>query len=92
MNPKIIVPAKVFGTIPEREFCKIWISKLWQAMAKLGRGYRMWTLKNQPPAGASHWRGERRPGKTGTTKLSRFLALFASPKWKSLRRHPAFAI
>lgn len=76
---KVVVPAKVFGTIPEREFCKLWIANLWKAMAKLGRGYRMWTLKNQPPAGASKWRGERWLDKVGTTKLSRFLALFACP-------------
>jgi hypothetical protein len=26
--------------ISEREFCAVWIQKLWQAMAKTGRGYR----------------------------------------------------
>lgn len=25
--------------IPERAFCGIWTSKLWQAMAKTGKGY-----------------------------------------------------
>lgn len=61
--------------MPEAQFRGLWISKLWQAMAKMARGYRKHTLKNQPPAGASHWRGERRKDKTGTTKLSRRLAL-----------------
>ena len=59
----------------ELDFRTVWISKLWQAMVKTGRGYRRWTLKNQPPAGASHWRGERRKDKVGTSKLSRRLAL-----------------
>lgn len=63
----------VFG-MPEKKFREMWISKLWQAMAKLGRGYRMWTMKHQPPEGASRWRGERRKDKIGTTKLSRRLA------------------
>lgn len=60
--------------MPETEFRKMWVSMLWQAMTKTGRGYRRYTLKNQPPKGASGWRGERRSDKQGTTKLSRFLA------------------
>lgn len=60
-------------TIPEPEFRAYWISLLWRAMSKLARGYRMHTLKNQPPKGASRWRGERRKDKLGTTKLSRRL-------------------
>jgi hypothetical protein len=59
----------------EHEFRAVWISKLWQAMAKMSRGYRKQTLKNQPPAGAAAWRGERRKDKVGTSKLSRRLAL-----------------
>jgi hypothetical protein len=61
--------------MPEHEFRAVWISKLWQAMAKMSRGYRKQTLKNQPPAGAAAWRGERRKDKVGTSKLSRRLAL-----------------
>ena len=64
--------------MPEAQFRGIWISKLWQAMAKTARGYRKWTVKNQPPAGASHWRGERRADKVGTSKVSRRLALARS--------------
>jgi hypothetical protein len=57
--------------VPEKEFRAVWIAMLWHAMAKTGKGYRRHTLKNRPPAGASHWRGERRADKVGTTKLSR---------------------
>lgn len=64
---------------PERVFRTAWISVLWKAMGKLGRGYRWWTLKNQPPKGAARWRGERRADKPGTTKLSRRLALQQVP-------------
>jgi hypothetical protein len=64
--------------MPEHEFRAVWISKLWQAMAKMSRGYRKQTLKNQPPAGAAAWRGERRKDKVGTSKLSRRLALARS--------------
>lgn len=71
-------PNTVIG-IPEKGFREVWISKLWQAMAKTGRGYRRWTLKNQPPEGASRWRGERRADKAGTTKVGRFLGRFACP-------------
>lgn len=61
----------------ERDFCAVWVSLLWRAMAKLGRGYHRQTLKNQPPKGASRWRGERRPDKVGfyATKLGRRLSL-----------------
>jgi hypothetical protein len=59
--------------MPEPEFRGVWISKLWQAMAKTGKGYKRATLKNTPPAGASKWRGERRPDKVGTTKVERRL-------------------
>lgn len=59
----------------ESEFRAAWISKLWQVMAKTGRGYRKMTLKNRPPAGVGDWHGERRADKVGTTKLSRRLAL-----------------
>jgi hypothetical protein len=62
-----------YVTIPETEFRAYWISMLWKAMAKTGRGYRRFTLKNRPPAGAAEWRGERRADKEGTTKLSRSL-------------------
>lgn len=67
-------PNTVLG-IPEPEFRKGWVAVLWQAMAKTGRGYRRHTLKNQPLAGASHWRGERRADKVGTSKIERRLAL-----------------
>jgi hypothetical protein len=40
-----------------------WVSMLWQAMAKTGKGYRRPTLQRRPPEGASRWRGERRPDK-----------------------------
>lgn len=56
-----------------KEFAQIWIEMLWRAMSATGKGYRYWTLKNQPPEGASRWRGERRADKVGTTKLSRSL-------------------
>lgn len=69
-----IVPNTVNG-VPEREFRAAWTSWLWRAMAKVARGYRMWTLKNQPPRGAARWRGERRRDKVGTTKVSRRIAL-----------------
>jgi hypothetical protein len=65
----------VFG-IPESEFRARWIARLWQAMTATTKGYRRHTLKNQPPAGASRWRGERRPDKVGTTKLSRRVRLY----------------
>jgi hypothetical protein len=60
---------------PEQLFRMEWISLLWRTMQKTGNGYHRPTLKNQPPAGASHWRGERRADKVGTTKLTRRLAL-----------------
>lgn len=69
-----MTPNTVLG-MPEPAFREIWLSKLWQAMAKTGRGYRRFTTKNQPPAGASRWRGERRADKPGTSKVSRTLAL-----------------
>lgn len=62
--------------IPEPEFRAGWVAILWRAMGTLARGFRMWTLKNQPPRGASHWRGERRKDKEeGSTKLSRRIAM-----------------
>lgn len=59
----------------EREFTRLWTALLWNAMAKTGRGYRRYTLKNQPPKGASRWRGERRSDKVGdrATKIGRRL-------------------
>lgn len=57
-----LVPNTVYD-MPESVFRARWISLLWQAMTKRAKGYRMWTLKNQPPAGAAHWRGERRGDK-----------------------------
>ena len=68
-----MTPNTVLG-VSEQVFREVWISRLWQAMAKTGRGYRHWTLKSLPPKGASRWRGERRPDKAGTTKVSRFVA------------------
>lgn len=56
--------------ISEREFCRVWISKLWQAMAKTGKGYRRPSVKRDG-------KGERRADKVGTTKTSRSLALRA---------------
>lgn len=32
-------PSNTVMGIPERAFCSIWTSKLWQAMAKTGKGY-----------------------------------------------------
>ena len=61
--------------ISEKIFRAVWISKLWQAMAKTGNGYRRWTLKNRPPLGASRWRGERRLDKVIFAKLLRRLML-----------------
>lgn len=61
--------------VPERVFCMVWCRKLWEAMGKAGRGFRHWSLKRLPPVGASHWRGERRGDKPGSTKVSRFLML-----------------
>lgn len=60
---------------PERQFTAMWVSLLWNAMAKTGRGYRQHTLRNIPPPGASHWRGERRADKIGdrATKIGRRL-------------------
>lgn len=68
-------PNTVMG-IPEKDFRAGWVSWLWLAMAKTGKGYRRYTTKNQPPAGASGWRGERRADKVGqfATKLGRRLA------------------
>jgi hypothetical protein len=60
---------------PEQLFRLEWVSLLWHAMRKTGNGYPRPTMKNQPPAGAAGWRGERRADKVGTTKLSRRLAL-----------------
>jgi hypothetical protein len=59
---------------PESGFRAMWVSMLWKAMAAKGEGYPRSTLKNQPPAGAAGWRGERRGDKVGTTKLLRRLA------------------
>lgn len=61
--------------LPEPEFRAMWVANLWMAMMKTKRGYHHPTEKNQPPAGASGWRGERRKDKIGTTKLERRLAL-----------------
>lgn len=41
----------------------LWIELLRNAMQRSGRGFRHWTMKRQPPAGASRWRGARRPDK-----------------------------
>lgn len=65
--------------LSESSFRAVWISKLWQAMVKTGKGYRQYTVKNRQPTGASQWRGERRADKAGTTKTSRFLEQFAAP-------------
>jgi hypothetical protein len=66
----------VIKSVTEAQFREVWVSMLWRAMAKTGKGYRRYTLKNQPPKGASGWRGERRPDKNGmmSTKLARRLA------------------
>jgi hypothetical protein len=60
---------------PERQFTRMWMALLWNALAKTGRGYRLYTLRNVPPPGASGWRGERRSDKVGdrATKLGRRL-------------------
>jgi hypothetical protein len=63
----------VFG-FPERTFRTAWITILSQTMLRTGKGFRVDTPKRRQPAGASHWRGERRADKPGTTKLSRQLA------------------
>jgi hypothetical protein len=60
-------------SITERQFCAMWIHTLSAAMLKSGRGFRMDSPKRRPPAGASHYRGDRREDKPGTTKLSRRL-------------------
>ncbi len=58
---------------PERVFREAWISVIWKAMTATGRGYRRHSLRHTG-------RGEdRRKDKAGTTKLSRRLALCASP-------------
>lgn len=53
--------------VPEREFCAVWISKLWQAMGKTGKGYRRPSMKRDG-------KGERRTDKVGASKVSRKLA------------------
>lgn len=77
-----MTPNMVLG-VPERIFCQIWCRKLWEAMSKLQRGFRHWTLQRVPPAGASHWRGPRRGDKPTTSKVARFLLLFGTPALKS---------
>jgi hypothetical protein len=55
--------------IPEPEFRAIWISKLWQAMAKTGKGYRRPSLRH---TGKGDDRREDKKG-FGGDKLSRRL-------------------
>jgi len=64
---KAMRPNTVMG-MPEPEFRGIWISKLWQAMAMTGNGYRRPSLRRTG-------KGERRPDKAGmmATKLARRL-------------------
>lgn len=62
--------------MPEPRFREGWIAMLWHAMARTGEGYRRQSMRRIPPAGASHWRGERRADKLasgGRTKLERRL-------------------
>lgn len=47
---------------------EVWVALLRDAMQRSGRGFRHWTLKRQPPKGASGWRGERRPDKIAAAK------------------------
>jgi hypothetical protein len=61
--------------IPVREFTARWVSMMWFAMMRTGKGYRRDTLKNRPPKGAARWRGERRADKPGTTKTERALSV-----------------
>jgi hypothetical protein len=67
----------VFG-VPERTFRERWISTLWQAMAKTGRGYRR-------PSAAAMRGDERRKDKPGTSKLSRRLARSSTPDLRAGR-------
>jgi hypothetical protein len=59
----------VFG-VPERQFCANWITMLWFAMSKTGKGYRRPSLRNSGKG------TNRRVDKLGTymsTKLERRL-------------------
>lgn len=41
----------------------LWVQLLRDAMQRSGKGFRTPSMKRRPPAGASKWRGARRPDK-----------------------------
>lgn len=67
---KVAAPKKIDA---EKLFRQWWIQMLSAAMLKSGKGFRLDSPKRRQPAGASHWRGERRADKVGTTKAGRAL-------------------
>ena len=40
---------------------QLWVSILWHAMQRTGKGYRRYSLGCVPPEGASRWRGSAGP-------------------------------
>lgn len=47
---------------------EVWVALLRDAMQRSGRGFRHWTLKRRPPAGAAKWRGARRSDKVAAAE------------------------